>query len=246
MTGKLFSIIITTYNYGRYIEECVDSCMQQEDFSDFEVIVVDDGSTDDTRQRLEKYRDKGLRSFFNENAGIEGASNFGIRQAEGKYIVRVDADDKLGPRFLTVMSKRVTDDPLRFYYSNYETIDSESRRIEAIHLPPFDVAEISTRGDFLATGTVYDRNGLFKMGLYSEEVRNCGLENYELILKMLQHNYTGELENESLFYYRRHASNLSETRRASIIEYGNNLFKRMNLGRYTTNPNHPYKLVISQ
>lgn len=241
---KLFSIIITTYNYGKYIDACLLSCLHQNNFTDFEVIVVDDGSTDETKEKLEKYNDTGLRVFSNENAGIEAASNFGIKKAHGKFVVRVDADDKLGNDFLYEMSKAIVNDQVQFYYPNYAIIDGDNNVIEEISLPRFNKEEIFSRGDFLATGTAYNREGLFKMGLYSEKVRNCGLENYELILKMLQNNYSGKLVEKSLFYYRRHETNLSETRRENIIDYGKCLLKEMGLGEYTTNSNHPYKLVI--
>jgi hypothetical protein len=142
------------------------------------------------------------------------------------------------------MSKQVEKNTASFYYSNYAIIDGDGNLVEEIRLPRFDKAEILSRGDFLATGTVYNKEALLNIGLYSEKVRNCGLENYELLLKMLNNNYSGELVEDSLFYYRRHASNLSEVRRVNIIEYGNGLFKELGLGKYTTNPNHPYKLII--
>lgn len=240
----VFSIIITTYNYGQYIDECIQSCLNQENFYDFEVIVVDDGSTDDTQERLKKYNDKRLRVFVIENAGIEAASNFGINKALGKYIVRVDADDKLASNFLIVTNSHIGKDNYQFYYANYRIIDSESNELEEIKLPAFNEEEILSRGDFLATGTAYNKQALLDIGLYSEQVRNCGLENYELIIKMLRKNYRGKLIEDSLFYYRRHASNLSETRRVNIIQYGSEMFKRFGLGTYRTNANHPYKLII--
>lgn len=240
----IFSIIITTYNYGMYIDECIQSCLNQENFYDFEVIVVDDGSTDDTQVRLKKYADNRLKVFVIENAGIEAASNFGINKALGKYIVRVDADDKLASNFLNVTNSQIDQDHYQFYYANYRIIDSESNELEEIKLPAFNEEEILSRGDFLATGTAYNKQALLDIGLYSEQVRNCGLENYELIIKMLKKNYRGKLIEDSLFYYRRHASNLSETRRVNIIQYGNDMFKRFNLGTYRTNTNHPYKLII--
>lgn len=239
-----FSIIITTYNYGKYIESCLNSCLNQKNIFDFEVIVVDDGSTDGTKLTLEKYTNSNLTVYYINNSGIEHASNFGILKAKGKYIVRVDADDLLGSNFLFEVSEAIKDDSVYFYYSNYFTIDAENKLIEEILLPRFDKNEIFERGDFLATGTVYNKQSLINIGLYSENVRNCGLENYELILKMLQSNYSGVLIEKSLFSYRRHASNLSETRRDSIIRYGNELFKKMGLGKYRTNSNHPYKLSL--
>ena len=98
------SIIITVYNYGLYIEECINSCLLQCETSlRYEVIVVDDGSTDETSLILGKLTNKLLRKFRIENSGIESASNFGFSKARGKYIVRVDADDKLLPNYLHCM-----------------------------------------------------------------------------------------------------------------------------------------------
>jgi glycosyltransferase involved in cell wall biosynthesis len=242
--GVVFSIIITTYNYGNYIDECITSCLNQEIFSDFEVIVVDDGSTDDTQQRVKKYTDNRLKVFLIENAGIEAASNFGINMAQGKYIIRVDADDKLASNFLNVINAQIGQEYNQFYYANYKVIDAAGNELEEITLPAFNEEEILSRGDFLATGTVFDKKALLDIGIYSEKVRNCGLENYELIIKMLRKNYRGKHIEESIFYYRRHASNLSETRRVNIIQYGNEMFKLFNLGKYRTNTYHPYKLIV--
>jgi len=189
-----FSIIITSYNYETYIVECLESCLNQSHFSDYEVIVIDDGSLDNTRSLLSKYFDKKLSVYFLENNGIEKASNFGILKSKGEYIIRVDADDKLDETFLYEMNKR-------------------------------DI--------------------LFKMDLYETTVKNSGLENFELIIKIILGNSEGKLVSNSLFYYRRHQSNMSEIRKTKIIEYGNYLCNKFNLGLYRTNVNHPYKLKIN-
>ena len=240
-----FSIIITSYNYETYIVECLESCLNQSYFSDYEVIVIDDGSLDNTRSLLSKYYDKKLSVYFLENKGIEKASNFGILKSKGEYIIRVDADDKLDESFLYEMNKYVIDTNYDFYYSNYSVIDSSSNILEDIILPQFDKNEILSRGDFLATGTVYRRDILFKMNLYETTVKNSGLENFELIIKIILGNSEGKLVSSSLFYYRRHQSNMSEIRRTKIIEYGSYLCNKFNLGLYRTNVNHPYKLKIN-
>ena len=240
-----FSIIITSYNYETYIVECLESCLNQSHFSDYEVIVIDDGSLDNTRSLLSKYFDKKLSVYFLENNGIEKASNFGILKSKGEYIIRVDADDKLDETFLYEMNKYVINTNYDFYYSNYSIIDSSSNVLEDIILPQFDKNEILSRGDFLATGTVYRRDILFKMNLYETTVKNSGLENFELIIKIIFGNSEGKLVSNSLFYYRRHQSNMSEIRKTKIIEYGNYLCNKFNLGLYRTNANHPYKLKIN-
>jgi glycosyltransferase involved in cell wall biosynthesis len=85
------SVIIPVYNSSEYILEALDSVFAQS-FKDFEVIVVDDGSTDDTRQKIQNYSHK-IRYFYQENGGPSKARNLGIRESTGKYIAFLDADD---------------------------------------------------------------------------------------------------------------------------------------------------------
>jgi len=87
-----FSVIIPTYNRGRVIEEAIDSVMAQR-AGDFELIVVDDGSTDDTRQRLERIHDRRLRRLSLPHRGVAAARNAGISAGRGALISFLDSDD---------------------------------------------------------------------------------------------------------------------------------------------------------
>ncbi|MEO0267358.1 MAG: glycosyltransferase [candidate division WOR-3 bacterium] len=93
----LVSVIINTYNYGRFIEDAIDSVLNQ-DFpkNEMEVIVVDDGSTDDTPERVKKYKDK-IKYIYKENEGQASAINVGIENSNGEYIVLLDSDDYFHP-----------------------------------------------------------------------------------------------------------------------------------------------------
>lgn len=93
------SVIIPTYNYGSYLHECLRSVFAQT-FSDFEVIVVDDGSTDNTPHLLETITDPRLKCFRILNSGIPFARNFGLKQSLGAYIAFLDADDRWRPKKL--------------------------------------------------------------------------------------------------------------------------------------------------
>ncbi len=92
----LVSVVIPTYNYGRYVGEAVDSALAQT-YPSVEVIVIDDGSTDDTRDRLVRYGDR-IRYVYQVNAGLSAARNTGIREAMGRYIAFLDSDDQFHPR----------------------------------------------------------------------------------------------------------------------------------------------------
>jgi glycosyltransferase involved in cell wall biosynthesis len=92
----LVSVIIATHNFGQYIEEAVNSVLSQ-GVADLECIVVDDGSTDDTCQRLMRIQDSRLRVIRLEKVGVGAARNHGLEVATGKYIAFLDADDRWCP-----------------------------------------------------------------------------------------------------------------------------------------------------
>jgi len=238
------SIVVTAYNYAQYIQECVASCLDQEASGlEVEVIVVDDGSTDQTPAILERMAHPRLRTFRIDNSGIEAASNYGFAQARGAWVVRVDADDKLAPAYLRQMAAQLAA-PAGFYYPDYAVIDENGQVTETVALPEFDIEEIRGRGDFLATGTLYNAALLRQAGGYATSIRNSGLENYAFILDLLAAGVAGRHVPCALFYYRRHSLNISVTKRDHIIRNGEALFARHGLGAYRTNAWHPYKLTL--
>lgn len=93
--GMLFSIVINNYNYGAYIGQAIESALNQT-YQPLEVIVVDDGSTDDSRAVITSFGAR-IRTLFQENAGQNAACNAGWREAKGGYILFLDADDVLLP-----------------------------------------------------------------------------------------------------------------------------------------------------
>jgi glycosyltransferase involved in cell wall biosynthesis len=93
MNAPLVTVLIDTYNYGQYIEEAVESVLAQNfPRQKQEILVIDDGSTDDTAERLKKYGDS-IRYFYKENGGQASAFNVGFGQARGEIIALLDADD---------------------------------------------------------------------------------------------------------------------------------------------------------
>jgi len=93
MKAPFFTVLIDTYNYGEYIEQAVSSALAQ-DFpgEQREILVVDDGSTDDTQERLRKFGES-IRYLWKPNGGQASAFNFGFEHARGEVIALLDADD---------------------------------------------------------------------------------------------------------------------------------------------------------
>ena len=101
VTPPLVSFVVLCYNYGRYLRDCIDAILGQEGGFDIEIIAVNDGSTDDTLQILNSYQDPRLKVLDNGvNRGHIFTVNRGLAAATGKYVVRVDPDDRHRPQFL--------------------------------------------------------------------------------------------------------------------------------------------------
>jgi glycosyltransferase involved in cell wall biosynthesis len=98
----LVSVIIPTYNRNALIKEAVESVLAQT-LGDLEVLVVDDGSTDNTRKVIDAITDKRVKSFFKENGGVSSAKNIGLKNATGEYIAFLDSDDLWNPDYLDTM-----------------------------------------------------------------------------------------------------------------------------------------------
>lgn len=244
MNLPLVSLVITNYNYSAYLRRCVESCLYQKCNFDYEVIVVDDGSTDESAEILRSYSDARLYLLMLDGGGIEVASNAGIKMTKGKWFARVDADDYLTPGYLELMTSYLGGEEYAFIYPDYKVVDELGVTLDQVNLPPFSAEEILQRGDFLATGTLYKKSAVLQADLYETVTRNCGLENYHLILKLLASGNTGLHIPHVGFAYRRHNSNISAKRKDEIVTYGRRLFQRLGLGQYRANQFHPYKLEI--
>ena len=106
MRGPDISVVVTNYNYGTYIRRCLRSLLNQDlERGRYEIIVVDDHSTDDSLQAIAAFVEAGdVKVVVNKkNLGVGGSSRVGVDHSRGKYFVRVDADDYVQPPFLSML-----------------------------------------------------------------------------------------------------------------------------------------------
>jgi len=113
------SVIIPTYNYGKYIERAIDSVLEQS-YRSFEIVVVDDGSTDNTRLIIERKDKEKVRYFYQENKGASAARNKGVKESKGKYLIFLDADDALGKNQMFSFEKLSKEHPNEVIYCNWK------------------------------------------------------------------------------------------------------------------------------
>lgn len=129
MSPKL-SLIIPIYNTGAYLPRCLDSILSQS-YTDFELLLVDDGSTDNSSAICEEYaqKDTRIKVFHRENGGICAARNTGLDHAQGEWIYQMDSDDELIPDGLQTLMNCISED-VDVVMGGYEQYDLDGNLIE--------------------------------------------------------------------------------------------------------------------
>lgn len=123
------SIVITCYNYGKFIEKCLDSVLAQT-FKEYEVVIVNDGSTDDSEEKILRYTGKeNFRYIRQENSGQAVAKNTGIRNAHGEFVAFLDADDLWEPNKLEQQVPFFDDPEVGVVYSRSRFIDADGNSV---------------------------------------------------------------------------------------------------------------------
>jgi len=222
MPGKenkpLVSIIIPCFNHGAYIKDAVASALMAASVAgvDFEIIVVDDGSTDpNTLAELKRLNSKQNTNVLSQaNRGGAGARNSGLADVVGEFFVPLDADDLIAPAFLKRTLEALRAHPECAYaYTDYVIFGAEAltRR-----LPPYNYYRLLW--DNQQTVTALIRTAAARVvGGYNESLRN-GFEDWEFWIKMGEAGHHGWHVPEPLFKYRKHARSSLKEMRSNRLE----------------------------
>jgi glycosyltransferase involved in cell wall biosynthesis len=200
------SVIIPSFNYARFVANAVDSVLAQT-FTDHEIIVIDDGSTDNTREILSVYKGR-INYIYQENKGLSGARNTGIRAAKGEWIALLDADDEWYPNKLEEQMRVLGQNPqINIIFSDY-VIFNDSGVVKESNPPPKEFFKETNRllernngavlianifqelilvGCCITTLTsIFKKDLAQKVGLFNESLRMC--EDYEFWLRCSRDN----------------------------------------------------------
>src|SRR5688572_4229057 len=177
MTPKV-SVIIASYNYGRFVGQAIRSVLDQT-WRDREVIVVDDGSTDDTAAVVRTFGDS-VRAIHQANRGLSGARNTGLRAASGQYVACLDSDDLWLPdklaRQVAVLDARpdvglVYADAVYFDDASGTSLGRHGERYR--HADGHVTADLITRGNFIPSPTpLFRRAAVDVVGDFDETLRH--------------------------------------------------------------------------
>ena len=194
----MISIIITAYNYGRYIERALRSCLDQSiPNSQYEIIIVNDCSTDNTVAILDNYQNDARIYHLEKNVGLSAARNFGVRKAKGQYVVFLDADDYLHRETIQVqklfLEENHTLNAVAIDYFLVDDLENHRERIKAEEKP-------------IACGIMFRKDLLIEIGLYDESFK--AREEEDLRIRFLERFNIYNIPLP-LYRYRRHDNNLT-------------------------------------
>jgi glycosyltransferase involved in cell wall biosynthesis len=219
--APLVTVYIPNHNYGRFIDQAIKSVLSQT-LQDFELIIIDDGSTDNSEEIIKRYvgHDK-IITIFQKKKGLNVTNNIALRASRGSYIMRLDADDYLDENALSVLAGMLERNPdTGLVFPDYFIVDEGGIIQELVRRHDFSQV---TMLDQPAHGacTLIRRECLMDLGGYNESY-SCQ-DGYELWLRFTK-RYRVQNVNLPLFYYRKHSRSLTcdEDRlldtRARIIE----------------------------
>jgi glycosyltransferase involved in cell wall biosynthesis len=179
-----FSVVIPTYNRASFIERAVRSVVDQAN-GDFEIIVVDDGSTDDTAHRLSYIKDNRLRYLKRENGERAAARNFGIKSARGRYITFLDSDDFLKPSYLQAAYDYIGKNPeVTFLHLGYDVVLPGGGVLHQWKPLPDPANEKLVEGNFLSCLGIFIKREILLNNLFNEDRNLSGSEDYELWIRL--------------------------------------------------------------
>ena len=200
------SVIVPCFNLGHFIDEALQSVLAQS-FQDFEILILDDGSTDTaTVERLAKLVYPKTRVWREPNRGLPAARNFLIARATGEYLCALDPDDRLHPEYFAKALQCFEVDPgLTFvsaWLQEFGSQDGVWRQNRC------DIAALLAE-DTVLTAALVRRDVIVELGGYDEDMPSPGDEDWELWVRVVKAGYRGAIIPETLFYYRRRPDSLS-------------------------------------
>lgn len=208
--GPVCSIVIPVYNKAAYVAETLCSALRQVDALPYEVVVVDDGSTDGSLDVIRQTvgNNPGVTVISQANAGVAAARNRGITAARGRFICCLDADDLLDPRFLARTSAALLADPgLGIAYTDMHVFGQGERGEQLDHdvqCSEYDFERLK-RHNFIPCANLFRKRAWQQAGGYKPEIDRYGpsWEDYELWLNMGKLGWYGRRVPGALFHYRK-------------------------------------------
>jgi glycosyltransferase involved in cell wall biosynthesis len=221
---SLVSVIIPAYNSAKFVGGAIESVLAQT-MQDFEIIVVDDGSKDETAKAVERFlADSRVRYLRQENRGLPGARNAGAKVSHGEYLAFLDADDYLAPNALQAMREKFEESGSAWLNVGVLKLEGENRTIRHPGLPESDLLLAILEDDFITRSPFYPRKEFFAIGMYDEEIRMR--EDWDINIRMIAAGKPFVLLDEPLYLYTRTEGSITTGNLHKLFFYTEKLLRK--------------------
>ncbi len=196
---QLVSIIVPCYNQAQYIDECLQSVLNQT-YKKWECIIINDGSTDNTQETAKKWTEKDPRFFYyeKENGGVASARNYGIKKSNGIYILPLDGDDYISINYVEICVDELDKNP------NLKLVYGKAIKFGAINevwdLPNYSFENILTHNMIFCTA-LFRKIDFDNVGGYDENMM-FSAEDWEFWISLLKNGGSVVRNENCTFYYR--------------------------------------------
>jgi glycosyltransferase involved in cell wall biosynthesis len=196
----LISIIVLCHNYERFLAQAIDSALAQT-YPNCEVVVMDDGSTDDSVEVASRYGDA-VRLLTQPNQGLERAANRAVSEAAGELFAFLSADDYFEPAYVETLYEGLRRAPDASYsYCRARMFGSRTGLIKGFPFSPYLLIKL---GNFVNGSALTVRRDYLDLGGYDPALSDFALEDWDLWLRMVEHGRRGTFVPEPLLNWRRH------------------------------------------
>lgn len=182
-----YSIIVPTYNREKLLKKCIESVLNQT-YQNFELIVVDDGSTDNTKKLVKSYNDDRLKYYENDNHGIAYSRNFGIEKATGDYLFFLDSDDYVDYDFLDVVDKNIKKNDILIF--DYREIFEKNNVIKENRFEKFEKYTLNKHPELINVINLGPCNKIYKKDLFKDPSNRFPMgmkyEDFSLVIKLFK------------------------------------------------------------
>lgn len=213
------SIIVPVYNTAKYLSMCIESLINQT-LKDIEIILINDGSTDESESIIKKYKDKRIKYIFKKNEGIGKTRNLGIEKTNGEYLAFIDSDDYIEPNFCEVMYNKAIKDECDIVICDYYKDINE--RLEEVKFASFKDTNLKENPEIINLINLGPCNKIYKKDLFKNQknrfVENLKYEDAPFVCRLLlSAKKIGKID-ECLAHYVIHEKSETTTRDERIFD----------------------------
>ena len=211
------SIIVPIYNSANYLKKCIDSLLNQTE-KNIEVLLVNDGSTDNSEEIIKKYQDERITYISKKNEGIGKTRNLGIDKAQGEYLMFIDSDDYIREDCVEKMLFKAESDHCDLVISDF--LKDYEDHFDEVIIPSFEDTSLRNKPDILNNINLGPCNKLYKRELIGNTrfVENLKYEDVTFVIEVLKNAKRIGKVNDFLSYYVIHGGSETTTRDKRVFD----------------------------